>query len=199
MADQLSLFGVKPRLPDGFRYHPDLLDAEEERALVAEIERLPFKEFEFHGFLGKRRVVSFGWQYDFSQGKLSEAPAIPEFFHSVRDKAARFAGLEARTLEYLLITEYEPGASIGWHKDRPIFANVIGVSLLAPCLFRFRKKAGARWERASLRLAPRSAYLLRGPARVDWEHSIPGVERLRYSLTLRNFRPRAVPLAPLAG
>ena len=189
MADQLRLFDLKSGLPDGFRYHPDLIDEEEERALVAEIERLPFKEFEFHGFLGKRRVVSFGWRYDFGDGKLREAPAIPEFFFPVREKAARFAGLEANALEHLLVTEYEPGASIGWHKDRALFADVIGISLLAPCGFRFRKKAGAGWERASLRLAPRSAYLLRGPARADWEHSIPGVERLRYSLTLRNFKP----------
>jgi len=188
VADQLSLFELKPGSPDGFRYRPDLLDKEEERALVAEIERLPFKEFEFHGFLGKRRVVSFGWRYDFGEGKLREAPAIPEFLRPVRDKAARFAGLDAQTLEHLLVTEYAPGASIGWHKDRSLFADVIGVSLLAPCLFRFRKKAGASWKRASLPLAPRSAYLLRGPARTDWEHSIPGVERLRYSLTLRNFR-----------
>ena len=190
MADQPSLFDLEPSgLPDGFRYRPDLLDEEEERALVAEIARLPFKAFEFHGFAGKRRVVSFGWRYDFSDGKLREAPPIPEFFLTVREKAARFAKLEAQCLEHLLVTEYEPGATIGWHKDRSIFADVIGISLLAPCLFRFRKKAGDRWERASLHLAPRSAYLLRGAARTDWEHSIPAVERLRYSLTLRNFRP----------
>ena len=113
MADQLSLFQVTPGLPDGFRYRPDLIDEEEERALVAEIERLPFKEFEFHGFLGKRRVVSFGWRYDFGEGKLREAPAIPEFFFPVREKAARFAGLEANALEHLLVTEYE-----FWRIDR---------------------------------------------------------------------------------
>ena len=188
MADQLSLFNVIPNLPGGFRYRPDVLDEDEERALAAEIERLPFKPFEFHGFSGKRRVVSFGRRYDFNDGTLREAPAIPEYFHPVREKAARFAGLEERAFDQLLVTEYEPGTAIGWHKDRPVFAEVIGVSLLAPCTFRFRKKAGAGWERASLRLAPRSAYLLSGPARAEWEHSIPGVERLRYSLTFRNFR-----------
>ena len=188
MTAQPTLFDLTPRTPEGFRYWPDLLEEAEERALVAEIERLPFKEFEFHGFLGKRRVVSFGWRYNFSQGKLSEAPPIPEFLFTVRDKAARFAGLEAQTLEQLLVTEYEPGATIGWHRDRPLFADVIGISLLAPCLFRFRKKDGTSWRRATLRLMPRSAYLLRGPARTYWEHSIPAVERLRYSLTLRNFR-----------
>jgi len=149
---------------------------------------MPNAALQFHGFLGKRRVVSFGWRYDFGEGKLREAPPIPELFLTVRDKAARFAGLEAHALEHLLVTEYEPGASIGWHRDRAIFADVIGTSLLAPCLFRLRKKAGSGWERASLPLAPSSAYLLQVPARTDWEHSIPGVERLRYSLTFRNLR-----------
>ncbi len=188
MAAQLSLFEPKPGLPDGFRYHPDLLDEEQERALVAEIERLPFKAFEFHGFSGKRRIVSFGWRYDFNEAKLREADPVPKIFHPVREKAARFAGLDASAFEQLLVTEYEPGAAIGWHRDRPAFGEVIGVSLLAECMFRFRKKAGARWERASLVLPPRSAYLLSGPSRDQWEHSIPGVERLRYSLTFRNFR-----------
>lgn len=193
MSSQLSLFESAPSLPEGFRYEPELLDQAEERTLLAEIQRLPFKEFEFHGFSGKRRVVSFGWQYDFNQAKLRHAVAIPEFFRPVREKAARFAGLDEQTLEHLLVTEYEFGAPIGWHRDRAIFADVIGISLLSPCIFRFRKKAGAGWERASLRLAPRSAYLLRGPARTDWEHSIPGVELLRYSLTFRNFRPESRP------
>jgi len=188
MTYQPSLFESQLNLPEGFRYEPKLLDEAEERALVAEIQRLPLKEFEFHGFSGKRRVVSFGWKYDFNQAKLREAAAVPEFFRPVREKAARFAGLDAHALEHLLVTEYEPGAPIGWHKDRAIFADVIGISLLSPCTFRFRRKSGAGWERASLRLAPRSAYLLHGPARTDWEHSIPGVERLRYSLTFRNFR-----------
>jgi alkylated DNA repair dioxygenase AlkB len=191
MANQLSLFRSNLNLPEGFRYEPELLDEAEECTLVAEIRRLPFREFEFHGFSGKRRVVSFGWQYDFNQAKLREAAAIPEIFRPIREKAARFAGLEAHALEHLLVTEYEPGAPIGWHKDRAIFADVIGISLLSPCTFRFRRKSGTGWERASLRLAPGSAYLLHGPARTDWEHSIPAVERLRYSLTFRSFRPES--------
>ena len=190
MADQPSLFDPEPDLPDGFRYRPDLIDESEEGALVAEIERLPFKAFEFHGFEGKRRVVSFGWRYDFNLGKVEEAAALPEVFHPVREKAARFAGLDAPAFEQLLVTEYQPGAAIGWHKDRSIFADVIGVSLLASCTFRFRRKAGAGWARASLRVEPRSVYLLRGVARSDWEHSIPGVESLRYSLTFRSLRGR---------
>jgi alkylated DNA repair dioxygenase AlkB len=188
MSTQLGLFESKPRLPEGFRYEPRLLTEAEERALVAELERLPFKEFEFHGFSGKRRVVSFGWHYDFNHAELRRAAPIPRFALPIRDEAARFAGLDAGTLEHLLVTEYGPGAAIGWHKDRAMFADVIGISVLAPCTFRFRRKTGATWQRASARLAPRSAYLLRGPARTEWEHSIPGMEELRYSLTFRNFK-----------
>lgn len=196
MAIQPSLFDTEPSgLPEGFLYRPDLLDREEERALVAQIENLPFKAFEFHGFEGKRRVVSFGCRYDSKDAKLPEAPAIPEFLQAVREKAARFAKLETNALGQLLVTEYGPGAPIGWHRDRPIFADVIGVSLIAPCTFRFRKRVGGSFARASLTLAPRSVYLLRGPARTAWEHSIPPVERLRYSLTFRTFRADVRPSA----
>jgi alkylated DNA repair dioxygenase AlkB len=186
-AIQLSLFESVPTLPDGFRYRPDLLGEAGERRLVAEIEHLPFKEFEFHGFSG-RRIVSFGWHYDFNEVKLRQAEPIPDFLLPIRDKAARFAGLDGDALEHVLVTEYGPGAAIGWHKDKALFDQVVGISLVSACTFRFRRKPGAAWERASLRLEPRSAYLLRGPARTEWEHSIPGVERLRYSLTFRNFR-----------
>jgi alkylated DNA repair dioxygenase AlkB len=187
MSTQLSLFEHEPELPEGFRYHPDLLDGKEEHTLIGKIERLPFKAFAFHGFTGKRRVVSFGWQYDFNHAKLREVTPIPAFFLPVREKAADLAGLAQQDLEHLLVTEYGPGAAIGWHKDRNIFADVIGISLLSPCTFRFRKKAGKSWQRASVVLAPRSAYLLRGLARHEWEHSIPGVDHRRYSLTFRNF------------
>jgi alkylated DNA repair dioxygenase AlkB len=105
----------------------------------------------------------------------------------LRQKAAEFAGLSEYGLQHALVTEYSPGAAIGWHKDRPEFADVIGISLGAPCLFRFRRKQGTRWERASTQLQPRSAYLLRGSAR-DWQHSIPPVDRLRYSITFRSLR-----------
>jgi alkylated DNA repair dioxygenase AlkB len=192
---QLSLLEPEPRLPEGFRYCSELIGEAEERALVAEIEHLPFKEFEFHGFSGKRRVVSFGWQYSFSDAKLRKSELIPQFLLPVREKAARFAGLDAHTLEHVLVTEYSPGAAIGWHKDKVIFNEVIGVSLLSACTFRFRKRAGTDWQRASLRLRPRSAYLLHGPARSEWEHSIPGVERLRYSVTFRDFRQEHSPLS----
>ena len=188
-ADQLNLFGKPARqLPDGFRYEPDVLSPQEEEALVAEFTRLPFKEFEFQGFLGKRRTVSYGWHYNFNDRNLRKADPFPDFLLPARDRAAAFAGLDPSELQHVLVTEYREGAAIGWHKDKAVFGDVIGLSLVSPCTFRLRRKQGTGWERASLIAQPRSAYLLRGPSRTEWEHSIPGVETLRYSITFRSFK-----------
>ena len=175
-------------MPEGFRYAPDAIDADEEARLVAAFADLPFKEFEFHGFLGKRRVVPFGMRYDYNGGGLKTAEPIPEFLLPLRDRAAAFAGLPNDSLQQALVTEYKPGAAIGWHRDRPHYGDVIGVSLLAPCTFRMRRKAGAGWKRAALRLGRRSIYLMHGPSRDEWEHCIPAQEELRYSVTFRALR-----------
>jgi alkylated DNA repair dioxygenase AlkB len=187
-AGQSELFGSSSVLPSGFKYQPALLSTVEEQQLLRSFVELSFKEFEFHGFLGKRRVVSFGWRYDFNQGGLQKTEDIPQFLLPVRDLAAGFAGMPPAALQQVLLTEYPAGATIGWHKDRAVFGEVIGISLLSPCVFRFRRKIDKTWQRASFIAEPRSGYLLRGPARTEWEHSIPAVERLRYSITFRNFR-----------
>jgi len=175
-------------LPQGFRYRDDVLSPDQESALITSLERLPFREFEFRGFLGKRRTVSFGCHYDFNVRKLQKAEEIPTFLLALCQTAAEFARLTEDRLQHVLVTEYAPGAAIGWHRDRPEFEDVIGISLAAPCLFRFRRKQGTRWERASIELQPRSAYLLRGSTRWDWQHSIPPVDKLRYSITFRSLR-----------
>jgi alkylated DNA repair dioxygenase AlkB len=195
---QSELFETPSHLPQGFRYTPTLISAAEEEALLQEMRRLPFKEFEFHGFLGKRRVVSFGWRYDFNGGGLHKTDDMPAFLMQVRQQAAAFAGIPPADLQQVLLTEYRAGAAIGWHKDRSVFGQVVGISLLSACTFRLRRKAGESWERSSLVLAPRSAYLLEGPARTEWEHSIPAVASLRYSITFRNIagRPRRARAAP---
>lgn len=192
--EQLALFASQstppppPSMPAGFRYAADVVGAAEEARLVAAFADLPFKEFEFHGFLGKRRVVSFGHRYDFNGGGLKAAEPIPPFLLPLRERAATFAGLAPDRLANALITEYRPGTAIGWHRDRPNYDDVIGISLLSPCTFRMRRKRGTGWERAALRLPPRSIYLMRGPSRDEWEHSIPAVEELRYSVTFRSLR-----------
>lgn len=182
-ALQAELFDA---LPEGLRYEADALTAREERALLNALPALPFKEFEFHGFLGKRRTVSFGWRYDFNGGAFQKIEPIPALLLPARDRAAEFAGCDPSSLEHALVTEYRPGAGIGWHKDRPVFGDVIGLSLLASCTFRLRRKHAAGWERRSFIAAPRSMYLLRGPSRMEWEHSIPPLDTLRYSITFRS-------------
>ncbi len=188
MQNQLNLFGGGPALPEGFKYRPDLVSSAEEGELLEHVRALPFKDFEFQGYVGKRRVVSYGWHYDFNDRTLRKADDIPPFLLPLRETAARFAELAAAELQHVLVTEYGAGAAIGWHRDKAVFGDVVGISLLSPCLFRLRRKVGPTWERVSLTAEPRSAYLLRGPARTEWEHSIPAVDALRYSITFRNVR-----------
>ena len=188
MLDQFSLFGDKPdsNLPEGFRYQPAVIPFTSETTLLDEIRALPFREFEFHGYTGKRRVVSFGWQYDFSARQLKKVDDMPAFLLDLREIAAEFADMKAAELQQVLVTEYAAGAGIGWHKDKAVFNQVVGISLLSPCTFRLRRKKGEGWERVSIVAEPRSAYLLSGPSRTEWEHSIPEVDALRYSVTFRN-------------
>ncbi|MFC7399875.1 alpha-ketoglutarate-dependent dioxygenase AlkB [Chelatococcus sp. GCM10030263] len=185
---QLSLLQPEKPGPEGFAYQPDLISPAEEQELLVAFRDLPFQEFEFQGYRGKRRVVSYGLRYDFNDGKLRQAEAIPGFLRPLRERAAGFAGIAASDLAQALVTEYAPGAGIGWHKDRSVFADVIGISLVSPCRFRLRRKASAGWERVTLAIEPRSAYLLRGEARAVWEHSIPPMESLRYSVTFRSMK-----------
>ena len=191
---QPGLFdAAPPGLPEGFLYEPELVSRAEEVELAARVAELPLAPFQFHGFEGKRRVVSFGWRYDFNQGGLQRAEPFPDWLAALAARAAAFAGVASEAFAHALINEYAPGAGIGWHRDRPQFEDVVGVSLLAPCRFRFRRRDGNGWRRAALVAAPRSAYLLRGPARNAWEHSIPPMEVLRYSITFRTFRPDRPP------
>lgn len=189
LSAQRALFPAEPGLPDGFAYRDGLISPDEEAALVARFASLPFQPFEFHGYLGKRRIVSFGWRYDYGGRRLRESAALPSFLLPLREKAAGFAALPAASLQQILVTEYAADAGIGWHRDKAMFEDVVAISFLSPCLLRFRRRAGAGWERAARAVAPRSAYLLRGPARQAWQHSVPPVERLRYSVTFRNFVP----------
>ena len=193
MRQQFDLFGGPdpgpgpgPALPDGFKYAPDLLGPADEAALLAHVRELPFRDFEFHGYTGRRRVVSFGWHYDFAERRLRKADDIPAFLLALREPAAAFAGLAPAALQHALVTEYAPGAGIGWHRDKAVFGEVVGISLLSPCVFRLRRAAGEGWERVNVPAEPRSAYLLSGPSRTEWEHSVPPVGALRYSVTFRN-------------
>lgn len=180
----------------GLQYQPEFIGASAEEELLRHLEILPFREFEFHGYLGNRRIVSFGWRYEYSgRGELKKTEDLPDFLLELRRQAASFAQLDPEALQRVLVTEYRAGAGIGWHRDKPVFDQVVGISLLAPCVLRFRRKVQANikkvrstWERVNLLAQPRSVYLLKGPARLDWEHSILRMDQLRYSITFRSLR-----------
>ncbi|MBV9550558.1 MAG: alpha-ketoglutarate-dependent dioxygenase AlkB [Alphaproteobacteria bacterium] len=182
---QAELFTDASSLPQGFCYQLDLITAGEEAALAEWISALPLKPFEFHGYTGSRRVVSFGYHYDYQRRAVEDAASFPFPLLSLRQKIAGFAGRPPQTFVQALVTEYAPGSPIGWHRDKKEFGEVVGVSLLSSARLRFRRQAGAGWERREQLLAPRSSYLLSGDARQGWEHSIPPQQELRYSITFR--------------
>lgn len=184
--------GGSKTAPEGFAYRPDVVAVDYERLLIEHIGRLPLTAFDFHGYAARRRTISFGWHYDFGRRALEQAGPIPEWLLPLQATAAHFAGLAPQQLPHVLVLEYPPGAAIGWHRDKAVFGDVIGFSLLAPCRFRLRRRAGVKWERVSVVVEPRSTYLLRGPSRTEWEHSIPAVDALRYSITFRSLA-RAAP------
>lgn len=186
-----DLFAPMPAVAStpGFRYAADLFPSAAEQGFVATFRTLPFKPFEFHGYRGNRRIVSYGYRYDYADRALRKSEAMPDFLSRLREIASQFSGIAEDKLEQALVTEYAPGAGIGWHRDKPMFDDVVALSFLAPCVLRLRRQDGTGWQRRSIEIAPRSGYLLRGAVRSDWEHSIVPMEVLRYSVTFRSFRP----------
>jgi alkylated DNA repair dioxygenase AlkB len=188
---QTSLFSPRPVLPDGLRYEEDFLDAKEEQALVACVAALPLQEARYKEWAAKRRVVSYGGRYDFDRNVLLPEQPIPPFLLSLRTRAAGWVGIAAAELDHALVAEYRPGTQLGWHRDVPEFAIVVGVSLLGVARMRLRRYphvAGTRERGTSLDLAPRSIYSLRGEARWGWQHAISPTKALRYSITFRTLR-----------
>ena len=180
-------------LPDGFRYASSFISAPDELALLDQIGRVEFSSFEMRGVVAKRRVAFFGRSYERNQ--LS--PPIPAFLLPLREALAAWAELEAMSFEMALINEYPPGAPIGWHRDAPQYDIVAGLSLLSACRMRFRPyvspastgpPATRRVATHELELEPRSAYLMAGEARSRFEHHIPAMDALRYSITYRTLR-----------
>ena len=178
-----------PLIP-GLRSVAAFIGADEERALVERIDSLALAPFRFQGWLGKRLTHSFGIHYDFDRAALARTDPLPPWLAAVRDRAEVAVGLAPGTLEQALLIRYDPGAGIGWHRDRPHFDHVVGVSLGAPAAMRFRRRIGERFERRSAPLPPRGLYHLAGAARYEWEHSIAAMAATRWSITLRSLSER---------
>ena len=175
--------------PEGLRYASEFVSPASEQELIAHIAALPLQPFQFGQYEGKRRVKSFGFQYDYSLRRLQDADPIPDWLGSVIARVEAFGGPSTR-IGQVLVTEYDKGVGIGWHRDKPHFDRVFGLSLGSPCKFRFRKDAGEKWQRFTLHAEPRSLYMMSGAARQIWEHSIPAVEAPRYSITFRTMAER---------
>lgn len=178
-----TLFDVP--LIAGLEYQPGFLSEAEHDGLIAQLSSLNLAPFQFHGWEGKRRTQSFGWRYDFNDATFMPADPFPDWLRPLRNKAAGLAKVKPEDFVHALLARYDPGAGIGWHKDRPVFEQVVGISLGAPAVMRFRQRDGSRFRRASLELEPRSAYLLSGEVRHQWEHSIVPGHDLRFSITFR--------------
>jgi alkylated DNA repair dioxygenase AlkB len=185
VSTQLGLFSTEAPGPCGLSYRPDFVSPAVERELTSRIAALPLAPFQFGAFEGKRRVASFGWRYNYASQRLEAADDLPEWLKPLIEKIEAEEKLPPGTIRQVLCTEYEAGAGIGWHRDKPHFDQVFGLSLNSDCKFRFRRKRGEKWERYTLEAEARSLYLMAGESRQVWEHSIPPVETMRYSITFR--------------
>ena len=191
----MDRFGGAP-IP-GLKLAEEFVSVAEEQELIRGIADVELTPFQFRGFEGKRLTHSFGWRYDFKDASFRETAPLPDWLLPLRNRAAEFAGLAPDQFMHALLIRYDPGAGIGWHKDRPVFEEVVGVSLGAPTTMTFRKREGSRFNRVRVPLPPRSAYLLTGEVRHEWEHGIASHDALRWSVTFRSMSQRGRRLARL--
>jgi alkylated DNA repair dioxygenase AlkB len=193
----LNLFEVAAKVPDGFIYHRNFISEAEEPELIREIQSLHLKSFKYYQFTGKRRIASFGWQYEFGKSEITTAPDMPAFLLPLRTRAGKLFDIDPNSFSQSSIIEYSTGSPIGWHRDISQFGVVVGISLGAACRMRFRKynrvrsRILKRDEILSIELEPRSLYLMSGASRELWQHSIPPVKDLRYSIMMRTLRAQS--------
>jgi alkylated DNA repair dioxygenase AlkB len=190
LPEQFSLFADRSPGPEGLRYVEDFVPWASEKALIGHIAALPLRPFQFGQYEGKRRVASFGFRYDYTLRRLQEADPIPEWLSPIIERVEAFGGPKTQ-IGQVLCTEYDVGVGIGWHRDKPHFDRVFGLSLGSACKFRFRRPAYTKWERFTLEVRPRSIYMMSGPSREVWQHSIPAVEAQRYSITFRTMAAKS--------
>jgi alkylated DNA repair dioxygenase AlkB len=179
----------------GLAYREEVIGGGEEDALVEHLVAADLSPFRFHGWLGNRKTQSFGWRYDFDDASFSPAEPVPDWLEPLRATAATIAGVRPEDFVHVLLARYDPGAGIGWHRDRDVFEKVVGFSLMTPATLRFRRRRPRGFDRATLDVAPRSAYLLAGESRWDWEHSIVPGDRLRFSITFRTLSAKGRQIA----
>jgi alkylated DNA repair dioxygenase AlkB len=194
---QRPLFDTGASLPNGFVYRPDFITPEEEAELLSYFADLPFSHSRLGEYVAKRRIIGFGWGYDFRDKKLVPGPSLPPFLSSLQRKVAKWLDISTHRVAEALITEYPPGSAIGWHRDNESFEHIVGISLSGWCRMRLRPlswRDRGKQEVISLPLEPRSAYIMQKDARWKFQHSVSKVEGLRYSITFRTLPKGIVPI-----
>lgn len=184
MTDQHELFASAPPV-SGLMLIEEAIGATEDAALAAHLDAAPLAPFQFGQWQGKRLTASYGSGYDFTRQRVAEAPPMPEWLRALRATLAPLVGKQPEDFVQALVIRYDPGAGIGWHRDRPQYGEVMGLSLTALATFRLRRRTPVGFERRNVQLRPRSLYLLSGEVRRDWEHSIAPMDAIRRSITFR--------------
>ena len=187
MVKQNELFAMPPVVP-GLVVVDRAVSEKEEVALERQIDRAPLTPFQFGQWEGKRLTTHYGSGYDFSRHRVAEAPPLPAWLLALRDSLAPQVGRDPAAFRAALLIRYDPGAGIGWHRDRPQYDEVLGLSLSAPCVLRLRRRTASGFERRNIDLPPRALYLLSGEVRSEWEHSIAPMDVTRRSITFRSLR-----------
>ena len=182
-----------PERPHGLVYVPDLLSEGEEAGLLSRVADESYREVRMRGQVARRTVRHYGVSYDFEAAEIAPGDPLPQWLLDLRRRCAQLLGIRDERLAECLLTRYPPGATIGWHRDAPMFGDVVGVSLGSACLLRFQRGQGGQRRVFEQVLEPRSGYVLTGPSRSAWQHSIPAVAEERYSITFRTLRRRILP------
>lgn len=186
-----SLFPIETFMPAGFRYFADFITEAEEIHLIREIEKVPLRTFIFQGYEAKRKIASFGYDWNFTSGRLTKGKTVPTGFMPLIEKVGHHLMIRAEDIAEVLLTEYPAGSVINWHRDAPPFDLIAGVSLQSDSIFRLRphdKMKQGRNSVLSIPLKRRSLYVMSGESRTDWQHSITAVAAMRYSVTLRTLK-----------
>lgn len=187
MESQGELFAAPPPV-EGFDLVEDVISPAEEAELARRIDSAPLAPFRFQQWEGKRLTMSYGSDYDYQRARPVGAPPMPPWLAALRDKLAERLDLPPGDFAQALLIRYDPGAGIGWHRDRPHYGKVAGLSLSAPARLRLRKRRESGFDRVGIDLPPRSLYFLTGSAREEWEHSIAPMDVTRRSITFRTLR-----------
>ncbi len=178
---------MNDHLPLGLKYIPRFITEAEESELMRHIIHLDWQNVALFGQVARRRVVHFGMDYNYDRRTVKATIPAPKFLEEIISRGAHYLEVDKEDIAEILISEYTINAGINWHRDAPVFDKILGVSLNSPCPIYFRNRNDKK-EQIQMLLEPGSAYILKDSIRWEWEHRIPPVKNLRYSITFRTLK-----------